>query len=625
MESPATGRYIPQKSKKRVFPGSSSYMESKLEVNRALKREDKTSNRNEDGKVMISSGTSRAEEHHLINKIHFSMEVQSHKKGKGVISSELGVIEVDSDSDDGVSDSYIRKDYMDFYAGDYIYYDDEDEYYAILQSHFDNIDLPTGVEASLPGLFDSTKMKNTTTSPTQDIISSTGFVQSNFSSMGTLNLDKASRKHKVERFPSRSSTKDKHTSRSSRSSTCPSLQLRRDAMKVQSVKKPLKERLHKMSSGLGASSSRHRHGQLISKVPGSNTQAGVQAIDVEVNELVGVPEHGQIIPMEDVKLDQDSGVVGSSSKTGQLGNGDHVLRMNQKFKKFDIVKDHKDHHYAAKNSSTMQPPRNWAKKIQEEWRILKKNLPDMIFVRVYESRMDLLTAVIIGAEGTPYHDGLFFFDVCFPSNYPDVPPEVYYHSGGLRINPNLYNNGKVCLSLLNTWIGVHNENWIPGASTMLQVLVSIQGLILNAKPYFNEPGYKSTSGSVSGEKHSLQYNESTLVLSLKTMVYTMKNPPKHFEDLVIEHFRGRADAILMTCKAYCEGARVGCVVNKGKGEKEGCSRGFKRDVGQCMKMLVGEFKHIGVEDIEKLLEQEGIEDIEANPSLTKKIRAFFGM
>lgn len=51
---------------------------------------------------------------------------------------------------------------------------------------------------------------------------------------------------------------------------------------------------------------------------------------------------------------------------------------------------------------------------------------DTIFVRVYESRMDLLRAVIVGAEGTPYHDGLFFFDVFFPSSYPNVPPVCDY-------------------------------------------------------------------------------------------------------------------------------------------------------------------------------------------------------
>ena len=103
---------------------------------------------------------------------------------------------------------------------------------------------------------------------------------------------------------------------------------------------------------------------------------------------------------------------------------------------------------------------------------------------------------------------------------------VHYHSGGLRINPNLYNCGKVCLSLLNTWSGSHKEKWIPGVSTILQVLVSIQGLILNAKPYFNEPGYASMSGTPGGESNSLQYNESTFILSLKTMAYNIRRPPK---------------------------------------------------------------------------------------------------
>lgn len=47
---------------------------------------------------------------------------------------------------------------------------------------------------------------------------------------------------------------------------------------------------------------------------------------------------------------------------------------------------------------------------------------DNIFVRVYETRIDLLRAVIVGAEGTPYHDGLYFFDMFFPPAYPQSPP-----------------------------------------------------------------------------------------------------------------------------------------------------------------------------------------------------------
>lgn len=103
---------------------------------------------------------------------------------------------------------------------------------------------------------------------------------------------------------------------------------------------------------------------------------------------------------------------------------------------------------------------------------------------------------------------------------------VYYHAGGLRINPNLYACGKVCLSLLNTWSGNKNEKWIPSVSTTLQVLVSIQALILNQKPYFNEPGYESWNGTKDGESRSQEYNENTFILSLRTMVYTLRRPPK---------------------------------------------------------------------------------------------------
>jgi Ubiquitin-conjugating enzyme len=39
-------------------------------------------------------------------------------------------------------------------------------------------------------------------------------------------------------------------------------------------------------------------------------------------------------------------------------------------------------------------------------------------------------------------------------------------AGSVRFNPNLYNCGKVCLSLLGTWSG---PSWSPANSTFLQV------------------------------------------------------------------------------------------------------------------------------------------------------------
>lgn len=55
----------------------------------------------------------------------------------------------------------------------------------------------------------------------------------------------------------------------------------------------------------------------------------------------------------------------------------------------------------------------------------------------------------------------------------------------MRFNPNLYKNGKVCLSILGTWTG---PAWSP-ALTLEKVFVSIQSL-LSEQPYTNEPGYE---------------------------------------------------------------------------------------------------------------------------------------
>lgn len=111
-------------------------------------------------------------------------------------------------------------------------------------------------------------------------------------------------------------------------------------------------------------------------------------------------------------------------------------------------------------------------------------------------------------------------------NKKNVMQMVHYHSGGLRVNPNLYESGKVCLSLLNTWTGSGSEVWNPGSSSVLQVLVSLQALVLNDKPYFNEAGYDKQLGKTEGERNSVSYNENAFLMTCKSMLYLLRKPPK---------------------------------------------------------------------------------------------------
>lgn len=97
-------------------------------------------------------------------------------------------------------------------------------------------------------------------------------------------------------------------------------------------------------------------------------------------------------------------------------------------------------------------------------------------------------AMIVGPADTPYFGGFYFFRFQFPTDYPYSPPTVTYHTndGHIRFNPNLYGNGKVCISILNTWRG---EPW-SACQTISTVLLTLCTILCN-DPLKNEPGVSS--------------------------------------------------------------------------------------------------------------------------------------
>lgn len=97
-------------------------------------------------------------------------------------------------------------------------------------------------------------------------------------------------------------------------------------------------------------------------------------------------------------------------------------------------------------------------------------------------------AMIIGPKDTPYENGFYFFEFDFPYNYPQDPPVLTFktNDGVTRFNPNLYRNGKVCLSILNTWTG---EGWT-SCQTITSILLALV-TVFNETPLLNEPGVSS--------------------------------------------------------------------------------------------------------------------------------------
>lgn len=169
------------------------------------------------------------------------------------------------------------------------------------------------------------------------------------------------------------------------------------------------------------------------------------------------------------------------------------------------------HHYygneARKLINVTNPPKNRLSKIWKEIVALETSLPDGVYVRYGEGRPDVMKVVIVGPKDTPYENGMFEFDIFCPLEYPNKSPKMWLKTtggGSVGFNPNLYADGKVCLSLLGTWQGSADEEWNPKESTLLQVVVSVQAMIFIDEPYINEPGRNSMHGTHSSKQYNRQ-------------------------------------------------------------------------------------------------------------------------
>ena len=214
-------------------------------------------------------------------------------------------------------------------------------------------------------------------------------------------------------------------------------------------------------------------------------------------------------------------------------------------------------HLFFKNKTDKLGPKQITR-ISSEFSSIRRNLPNnwdsSIIVKSSVDNMNVFSFIISGPKDTPYHNGIYEFHACFPMTYPDTEPKVLLNTTGngtVRFNPNLYDCGKVCLSLLGTWKGQDGESWNKKTSTFLQVLISIQSLILVEEPYFNEPGWEREMHTPAGRKKSFDYNDNIRYNNLKWAILdSIENPPKGYEDFTRKHFEIKKDEILEETKIW---------------------------------------------------------------------------
>ena len=191
--------------------------------------------------------------------------------------------------------------------------------------------------------------------------------------------------------------------------------------------------------------------------------------------------------------------------------------------------------------------------------VLSKHLPceaeGSVFVQVDETRMDLMRAILSGPLDTPYAHGLYLFDIVCPENYPNLPPRMQITTTGgnlVRFNPNLYSDGYICLSIINTWGGNPEEMWSPAHSNILQVLLSIKSLVMDDEVIQKEPGHESYDKNGA---ENLAYSNIVRYNNIKyAMIDMIRNPPSGFETIVQKHFTIKKKEIHATLDKWLEEA-----------------------------------------------------------------------
>jgi len=166
----------------------------------------------------------------------------------------------------------------------------------------------------------------------------------------------------------------------------------------------------------------------------------------------------------------------------------------------------------------------------------------MACICVHEEHCDWIKVLIAGAQGTPYESGLFEYHLTCPGGlrpYPESNPLCSLHTTGrgmIRFNPNLYKNGKVCLTLLGTWRGAPGEGWTK-ASSLHQLIISISAMVMTDQPHYNEPGFEQEAGTPVGNARNQGYVNKVRWGTVKYAILGhLINPPKGFEEVSRQHF-----------------------------------------------------------------------------------------
>lgn len=189
--------------------------------------------------------------------------------------------------------------------------------------------------------------------------------------------------------------------------------------------------------------------------------------------------------------------------------------------------------------------RETTKRLIKDIKEMIKNplVDDGIYYKHDETNILQGYAYICGPGDSQYIGGNYFFKFNFPCDYPHQPPIVEFmtNDGMTRFHPNMYRNGKICLSVLNTWRG---EQWT-GCQSIRTILLTIISIMDNF-PLLHEPGFTMKQSEVYSYNEIILYkNIDYCVCDVIININDSSNYYIHlFKDNIITEFKKKQLEIL---------------------------------------------------------------------------------
>lgn len=159
-------------------------------------------------------------------------------------------------------------------------------------------------------------------------------------------------------------------------------------------------------------------------------------------------------------------------------------------------------------------------------------------------------ACIFGPKDTPYEDCPMMYNLQVNDSFPFEPPKVTFvtNDGYSRFHPNMYKEGKVCLSILGTWTG-------PKWSSIMRistVLVTLQSLMDN-DPLRHEPIFEKGKHEI-----CVKYKQFVEFACIRYIVSCIETPTKLglFKDIFLKHIPNILDRLSIRLANLVEGGEI---------------------------------------------------------------------